>query len=169
VDATRAESGEPLAARHPWLAYGLFGGILMAGLTMTRLAVVKSQRLAGEFVDNVARRPSFTWDEILRIGLVMFAAGFVCGLLVRASRGLSVRYGVAGDVLVGMLVLNALLVMCLIAFDPEVLRKPWGVLLPLFGIATGLGAVLGFLLGREVRKELLVEKPKAGSPDDLLS
>lgn len=159
MDETRAKAATAMPSRHPWLAYGLGGGIVLAGLTMTRLAMVKSQRIAGEMVDNLPRRPTYTWDEILRIGLTMFAVGFGLGLIVRASRGLSVRYGAAGDVLVGVIVVNALLLMCLVAFDPEVLHKPWGVLLPLFGIATGLGAASGFFAGREIRKEI------AAAPD----
>jgi putative copper export protein len=154
VDETRAKSDGVIPARFAWLGYGLVGGIVVAGLTMTRLVVVKSQRLAAEMVDNVPRPPSFDWSEILRISALMFLMGFACGAIVRVSRRLSIRYGAVGDVLIGVIVLGSFFLMCIVAFDPDVLTRGWRILAPLFGMSTFLGVIGGFFGGREIRKEM---------------
>lgn len=159
---------ETTGLRLSWLACGLSGGIVLSGLTLTRLLVVKSQRVAGEMVDGVARPPSFSWSETVRIVVLTFVMGFACGLIVRLGRGLSARFGAIGDVVVGILLVNALLMMCLIAFEPEVLTKPWGVLLPLFGMATGLGTIAGFFGGRMIREEYASAGEKPPPPRDTL-
>jgi hypothetical protein len=84
--------------------------------------------------------------------------GFICGLIICATKRLSKEFGALGDMIIGAIVLNALLYMGIVAFDPEVLTRGWFILLRVSGIAAVLGSMFGFLLGREMRKELTAEE-----------
>jgi hypothetical protein len=137
----------------PWLGWGLGFAIMFGGLTLTRLLVVKSRVAVAEVMDQNPR-PTFELSEIARISVYAFFMGFACGLIAWASRKFTRHLGAFGDVIVGVVVVCALLVMCIVAFDPEVFSRGWFIVLRLFGIATVVGAIAGFWAGKELRREL---------------
>ena len=141
----------------PWFRWGLGFAILFSGLTLTRLLMRKTQVGVAEAM-NQTPRPTFDLMEILRISVIAFLMGFVCGLVAWAARKSTRHLGAFGDVVVGVLVVCSLLLMCITTFDPEVFSRGWFILLRLFGLASAFGAILGFLMGREARREAAIDR-----------
>lgn len=149
-----------------WLAWGLGSAIILSGLTLTRMIIAKSRAAVFDVMDQ-PHRETFTWPQIIRITVVVFVMGFICGLIICATKRLSKEFGALGDMIIGAIVLNALAYMGIVVFDPDVLTRGWFILLRLTGIAAVLGSLFGFLLGREMRKALAEEQAGTLKPKPL--
>jgi hypothetical protein len=96
--------------------------------------------------------------------------GFLCGVIVWAGRGLYGWFGMAGDAIVGLVVMVVFFVSCMLLFDPAMLGASFlsgGA--PMLGLAVVIGLIAGPWLGRDLRKELPNQKsePRDGDPDDI--
>lgn len=79
--------------------------------------------------------------------------GFLCGVLAWAGKGLSRRFGMAGEALVGAVVMAVFFLLCTLLFAPEFLGSKFargGV--PMLGLAVIGGGVGGAKLGRDLRE-----------------
>jgi hypothetical protein len=127
-----------------WWHYGLFGGVVLSLAT-----VVKA---IGALLWGAFGRAN--WAEFPRFLAAVFAMGFVCGLVVWVGRGLSRRLGVAGDAVLGMIVMEVFFICCMFLFDPDLLgRKLSYGGLPMLGGGAVLGLLAGALIGRDVRRQ----------------
>jgi hypothetical protein len=126
-----------------WWHYGLLGG----GVLMVATSVKIVEALVVGHLD-AAR-----WAEAARLLPLTFGMGFVCGLVAWAGRGLSRRFGLWGDALVGMAIGLVFFTACMRVFDPELLGpKLRAGGLPMLGMGAALGLLGGFLTGRDLRR-----------------
>lgn len=77
-----------------WWHYGLIGGVTLLFATLVKAVGV----VIGGGVARV------DWTEAVGFLAAIFGMGFVCGVVVWAGRGLSRRFGLIGDAVLGMIV-----------------------------------------------------------------
>jgi hypothetical protein len=127
-----------------WWQFGLFGGVVLSVATLIKVARALVRGLSGEG----------GLVEAVGFAAAIFAMGFVCGVVVWAGRGLYERIGMAGDAIVGLVVMVVFFLSCMLLFDPALLGpklSSGGV--PMLGLAVVLGLFGGAWIGRDVRKE----------------
>jgi hypothetical protein len=128
-----------------WWQFGLLGGVVLSLATLVKLVRAVIAGAAG----------GADWGEAPRFAVLIFAMGFVSGLVAWAGQGLSRRFGPAGDALVGMAVMVVFFLCCMLVFAPELLGPKLatgGV--PMIGLAVVVGLVLGAWVGHDLRKEI---------------
>ncbi len=127
-----------------WWQFGLFGAIVLSLVTAVKVvrAVVRGTAGGAE------------WGEAAGFAAAIFAMGFLCGVIVWAGRGLSRRFGMAGDAIIGLAVMVCFFVSCMLLFEPEMLGARFlagGA--PMLGLAVVIGLIGGAWTGRDFRKE----------------
>ena len=128
-----------------WWHCGLLGGVVLSLATFIKVigAVV-----TGAMVEA-------GWTEAAGFVATIFGMGFLCGVVAWAGRGLSRRFGMVGDAMVGMGVMLIFFASCMLLFSPEMLGKKLSVGgLPMFGLGAILGLVGGAWTGRDLRRAL---------------
>ncbi len=126
-----------------WWHFGLVGGFTLAVATAVKLVRAIARGGAGEA--NV--------PEAIGFFALMFAMGFLCGVVAWAGRGLYDRIGMAGDSIVGVAVAVVFFLACMIAFAPDLLGPKFrNGGLPMLGLAVVLGAICGPWFARDLRK-----------------
>jgi hypothetical protein len=126
-----------------WWQFGLVGGLTLSIASFVKLlvAIMASAAEEARMADAVA------------FFALMFAMGFVCGLVAWAGRGLYARIGMLGDSVVGVAVMVVFFTACMIVFDPDLLGPKFregGV--PMFVLAMITGAICGPWFARDFRK-----------------
>jgi len=135
--------------RLAWWQYGVFGGVVLSIATVVKMVRALFRGAEGEG----------HWTTAVGFAAFIFGMGFVCGLIVWAGRGLSRRFGMLGDAIVGMIVTLVLATTCTLVFGgPQALAE--GGLLVL-GLGAVVGLILGAWIGRDLRKEWEKEERKA--------
>ncbi len=137
-----------------WWQCGLLGGFVLMASTGVKFL----RALVG------GAAPGFGPGEAAGFAALMFAMGFICGLVGWAGLGLSRRFGLAGDAMVGAAVMVVFFLGCALVFAPEILGPKFvsgGI--PMFGIAVAAGLVLGPWIGRDLRKEMAGSAPSQGA------
>ena len=125
-----------------WWQFGLVGGFTLSVATAVKLVLAIARGAAAEA--SVA--------EAIGFFALMFAMGFLCGVVVWAGRGLYHRIGMAGDSIVGVAVMVVFFLACMIAFAPDLLGPKFrNGGLPMLGLAVVLGAICGPWFGRDCR------------------
>jgi hypothetical protein len=135
-----------------WWQCGLLGGLTLSVATFIKLVRALFAGAAG----------GADLGQALGFATLIFAMGFVCGLVGWAGRGLSRRFGMAGDALVGVAIMLVFFLCCMLVFDPELLGAKFrngGV--PMFGLAVVVGLIGGAWIGHDLRKEIAAEDPTA--------
>jgi hypothetical protein len=85
--------------------------------------------------------------------VLMFAMGFLCGVVAWVGRGLYDRIGFVGDSIVGMAVMVVFFLSCMFVFAPDLLGSRFGVGgLPMLALALIVGAICGPCFARDLRK-----------------
>lgn len=132
-----------------WWQFGLLGGFVLSLATAVKVVRAVVRGAAGEAA----------WGEAAGFAAAIFGMGFVCGVVVWAGRGLSRRFGPAGDAVVGLVVMEVFFVSCMLLFEPELLGSKFehGGLLMLGG-AVPLGLFAGWYIGRDFRPRLTAEQ-----------
>ena len=127
-----------------WWQFGLFGGVVLSlatGIKVTR-AVVRGALGEAE------------WGEAVGFGAAIFGMGFLCGVIVWAGKGLYQRLGLAGDAIVGLVVMVVFFVACMLLFEPAMLGAGfWSGGAPMLGMAVVGGLIGGAWIGRDLRKD----------------
>jgi hypothetical protein len=126
-----------------WWQFGLVGGLTLSIASAVKLVVAILASATGEA--GLAEGSGFF--------ALMFAMGFVCGLVAWAGRGLHARIGMLGDSIVGVAVMVIFFLACMIVFDPDLLGSKFregGV--PMFVLAIITGAICGPWFARDFRK-----------------
>jgi hypothetical protein len=134
----------------PWWQFGLLGGVVLSLATLIKLIRALVAGVAG----------GAEWSEAAGFAAMIFAMGFVCGLVAWAGQGLSRRFGMAGDAVVGVAVMVVFFLCCMLVFDPELLGPKLangGV--PMLGLAVVAGLILGVWIGHDLRKEFAASAP----------
>ena len=130
-----------------WWQYGVFGSVVLSACTLVK-AVFAIPRFFAEDVP---------WRDLAYFPAKVAALGFACGLAVWAVRPLWKRFGVFGDVVTGIVVIETLFLGCMLIFQPEMLfENPRDGLL-MFGLGVGFGAFGGYITGRDLRKDLAAQ------------
>jgi hypothetical protein len=133
-----------------WWRCGLLGAFALSAATLIKLVRAVVAGAAG----------GSDWSQALGFAALIFAMGFVCGVVGWAGRGLSRRFGMAGDALVGVAVMVVFFLGCTLVFAPEFLgpklASGGG---PMFGLAVVVGLVGGAWIGRDIRREIAMEGP----------
>ena len=139
-----------------WWHWGLIGGTTLSLATSAKAvgATVVGRDIAGmRLVDAVG------------FAAAIFGMGFVCGSVAWAARGLSRRFGRAGDAAVGLAVMVVFFVCCMLLFDAALLGSKFtNGGLPMLGLAALLGPFGGVLVGRDLRRG--VGNPRTIRPRD---
>jgi hypothetical protein len=141
-----------------WYLCGLIGGVTLSIATVAKAvgAVVAGPGLGGVSPADAAG-----------FAAAIFGMGFVCGVVAWAARGLSRRFGPAGDAAVGLVVMVVFFACCMVLFDPAMLMDrfvPQGLLM--FGLAAVLGPIGGVLVGCDLRRDAAGVVPAPPDPDD---
>lgn len=133
-----------------WWQFGLIGGGVLSVATAVRFVRALAAGLAGEV----------SVGEAVGFPLFIFGMGFVSGLIVWDGRRLYRRIGLAGDGVVGAVVLVVFFVACMAVFDLDLLltKFVYGGL-PMLGLAVVIGTVAGAWIGRDVRKQFAAGQP----------
>ncbi|MBL8827614.1 MAG: hypothetical protein JNM18_11610 [Planctomycetaceae bacterium] len=127
-----------------WWQYGLFGAFVLSACTLIKVVAAVPRF----FVEDVP------WGELVYFPAQVVALGFSCGVAVWAMRAVWKRWGVIGDVVTGIVVIETLFLGYMLLSDPAMLfEKPRDVLL-MFMLGVGFGALGGYIIGRDLRKEL---------------
>jgi len=128
-----------------WWQCGLIGSIVLSGTTACNaVTALLHGRIDG---------PT-PWGEILGVLVATFAMGFLCGVIVWSGRGLHRRFGAVGDAVVGMAVMLAFFVCCMVLFAPELLgSKLHDGGLAMLGMAVLIGAVAGIWFGHDLDED----------------
>ena len=127
-----------------WWQFGLLGGFVLSLATAIKVVRALVRGAAGEV----------EWGEAAGFAAAIFGMGFLCGVIVWAGKGLHRRLGMAGDAIVGLAVMVAFFVSCMLLFDPEMLGAKfssggaW-----LLGMAAVIGLISGAWIGRDLRKD----------------
>jgi hypothetical protein len=123
-----------------WWECGLIGGIVLSGAT-----VANAIKAAFGWLDSPV-----PWGDAIEVAVAVFFMGFLCGVIAWSGKGLHRRLGAIGDALVGVAVMVAFFVCCMLLFAPELLGAKLhdGGLLML-GIATLIGAIGGVWFGHD--------------------
>jgi hypothetical protein len=128
-----------------WWQFGLFGGVVLSLATAVKVVRAVVRGAAGEA----------DWGEIVGFAAAIFGMGFLCGVIVWAGRGLHRWLGMAGDAIVGLAVMVAFFVSCMLLFEPAMLGSKFSTGgAPMLGLAVVIGLIGGAWIGRDVRKEL---------------
>ncbi len=132
-----------------WWQFGLIGGSVLTIATATKLASAVIRGTVG----------TVEWGETGGFAAAIFGMGFVCGVIIWAGRGLSQRFGPVGDAVIGLVVMEAFFVSCMLLFQPEMLGSKFeNNGLPMLGFAVPLGLFAGWLIGRDFRPQLTAEQ-----------
>lgn len=144
-----------------WWQSGLLGGVGLSVATFIKVIRAVIRGATGEA----------DWIEATGFAVAIFAIGFVCGVIVWAGRGLSRRFGLVGDAVIGMVVMVVFFLACMLLSEPELLQeKLWYGGLPMLGLAVVLGLVGGAWIGRDLRKQWAQEQQSGTSePSKTLS
>lgn len=129
-----------------WWQYGLFGAIVLS--LATAIKVIPTVVLA--VVLGIAGEGD--WGEVAGFAAAIFGIGFLCGLIVWAGKGLYHKIGWTGDAIVGVAVMVAFFVSCMLLFEPEMLGAEFangGA--PMLGLAVVSGFICGPWFGRDLR------------------
>jgi nitrate reductase gamma subunit len=135
-----------------WWEAGMLGAVVLSIATLFKFVQTVAWRETGE-----AR-----WAQVLGFAAAIAGISFLCGVIGWAGRGLYRRIGMAGDALVGMVIMTVFFLYCMILFEPEMLWskfRPNGNLM--LGLAMVVGLIAGPLFGRDLRKELAQSTAKA--------
>jgi hypothetical protein len=127
-----------------WWQFGLSGGVALSIATAVNVvrAIVRGSISDAE------------WGEAVAFAAAIFGMGFLCGVIVWSGKGLYRRIGMAGDALVGVAVMVAFFLSCMLLFAREMLwDKFWIGGAPMLGLAVVLGLGGGAWIGRDLRKE----------------
>ncbi len=128
-----------------WWQFGLFGGGILWCATAVKVVRAIVRGAAG----------NTEWGEAANLSAAIFGMGFLCGVIVWAGRGLYRRLGMAGDAIVGLAVMVAFFIACMLLFEPAMLgSKFWSGAVPMLGMAVVLGLIGGAWIGRDIRREL---------------
>ena len=131
-----------------WWISGLVGALTLSIATVINAFYAIPKILSG----------GGSWNEFFVTVVSVFGMGFLCGLLVWFSLGLSRRYGAIGDIAVGVITLVFFFCLCMLIFDQSLLFPDPTKGLPMLLLAIPLGALLGFLTGRDMRAFLANQK-----------
>ena len=126
-----------------WWQFGLFGGVVLSLATAVKVlkAVVAGTTDQAE------------WREAAGFAAVIFGMGFLCGVIVWAGRGLYRWLGMAGDAVVGLAVMVAFFLSCMLLFAPEMLGAKFSHSgAPMLGLAVVIGLIGGAWIGRDLRR-----------------
>lgn len=106
------------------------------------------------------------WTELISFPGQVLALGFVSGVMVWLVLPLSRKLGSLGDALVGLVTMNFFFLCCMFIFDRSLLPPQSLRGLPMLGLATVVGVVLGVWVGRDLRKFIaqLPKPPEEPSP-----
>lgn len=127
-----------------WWQFGLIGGFALSYATAIKLF----RAIRG------GTDPDVDWGELPGFAATLFGMGFLCGVIVWAGRGLYRRIGLAGDAIVGLVVMVVFFISCAVVFEPSWLGDKFSTGgAPMFGFAAVLGLILGPWIGRDLRKE----------------
>src|SRR5690349_3367799 len=113
-----------------WWQFGLFGGLVLSLATAAKVVHALIRGAAGNTGSG----------EALGFAVAIFGMGFLCGVIVWAGRGLHRRIGLAGDAIVGLAVMFAFLICCMLVFQPDMLGPRFssgGA--PMLGVAVLMG------------------------------
>lgn len=139
-----------------WWQFGLFGGIVLS--LATAVKVIRAF-IAGTIGGT-------GWGEAAGFAAAIFGMGFLCGVIVWAGKGLYHRIGMAGDAIVGLAVMVAFFLSCMLLFDQEMLwTKFWYGGVPMLGLAVVVGLIGGAWTGHDVRKEWAKQPDKRRDGD----
>lgn len=141
-----------------WWQFGLLGGAVLSVATGFKAlrAVIGGAAFGAP------------WGETAAFAAFIFGIGFLCGLIVWAGKGLHRRIGMAGDALVGMVVMLAFFIACMLLFAPEMLGRqflPAGLFM--LGMAVVLGLVGGAWTGRDLRRDTKVPVESTRPPESV--
>jgi hypothetical protein len=140
-----------------WWMFGLVGGGVLLVATAVKFVRVLVGGVGGEG----------GLLEALTFAALLFGVGFACGVIVWAGRGLYRWIGLAGDAVVGSVVMIVFFMACMLAFSPDLLaEKLFAGGLPMLGMAVVLGAIGGAWTGRDVRKQLSTRRPRTPASGD---
>jgi hypothetical protein len=142
-----------------WWQCGLLGGIVLSLATAFKVVRAIVLGAAGKA----------EWGEAVGFALFIFGMGFVCGAIAWAGRGLYRRFGMAGDALVGLVIMVCFFAACMLLAKPELLTQQFlsgGVLM--LGFAAVVGLIAGAWTGHGLRKEWAKQERtrRAGDDDD---
>lgn len=132
------------ARRLKWWQFGLVGAVALS--VATAVKVIRS------LVRGTMGESGFS--EALLFAAAIFAMGFICGVVVWVGRGWHRHIGMAGDALLGMVVMVVFFLSCMAVFDPEMLGAKFtsgGV--PMLVLGSIIGLVVGASAGRDLRKK----------------
>jgi hypothetical protein len=139
-----------------WWQCGLIGGFVLSIASLNKLIRAVARGAAG----------GADWGEAVGFVAMMFAIGFTCGVVNWLGLGLSRRFGTTGDAMVGVAVMVAFFLGCMLVFDPDMFGPKFasgGV--PMLALAMVVGPLLGVWIGRDLRKEFATPAPRDGPPD----
>ena len=127
-----------------WWEWGLAGGLVLSVATFVKV------------VSTIPRffKEDVPWSELPAFAASVFGMGFFCGVLVCALLPLSMKLGSLGDAILGILVMMFFFALCMLVFDPGLLFPDPSRGSLLFGFAIVLGALAGYLTGRDLRKSV---------------
>ena len=128
-----------------WWQFGLIGGIALSLATLYK------------FVHALPRlfQQPFPWSALVAAPVAAFLLGFACGCVVWCLRSISSRFGLAGDAIIGVVVVNVYFLLVAVLVDRNLLRlwverESAAVIL---GVAAVVGAGGGLLWGLQQRRE----------------
>ena len=129
-----------------WWQFGLVGGLTLSVATIVKLVRAFTRGAADQAAESGLA-------QALGFFFLMFAMGFICGVVAWAGRGLYDRIGMAGDAIVGVAVTLVFFLACMIAFAPDLLGPKFGSGgVPMLGLAVVVGAICGPWFARDLRK-----------------
>lgn len=127
-----------------WWKIGLLGS--------AALSLFPAMRLAWALVAGGMGRAE--WRQAPAFFAAIFGIGFLCGVVAWALKGLSRRFGMAGDALVGAAVMATLCLSCMFLPVPDMLASQFvsepALMLTVMVVA---GMIGGVWIGRDLRKE----------------
>jgi hypothetical protein len=128
-----------------WWQYGLFGAMVLS--LATAIKVIPTVVVCGVAGEG-------DWGEVAGFAAAIFGIGFLCRLIVWAGKGQYQKIGWAGDTIVGVAVMVAFFVCCMLLFEPEMLGVNFangGA--PMLGLAVVIGFISGPWFGRDIRRQ----------------
>jgi hypothetical protein len=126
-----------------WWQFGLAGGLVLSYATAIKF--VRAAR-GGD-------APDADWGELPGFAAAVFGAGFLCGVIVWAGRGLYRHIGPAGDAVVGLAVMVAFFASVMLVSEPELLDEKFATGGgPMLGFAAVIGPIAGVWIGRDLRR-----------------
>jgi hypothetical protein len=126
-----------------WWQFGVFGGCVLSFATLVKV-IGAIPRFFTEAVP---------WSELTYFPLAVFGMGFVCGVVVWAARFLSRWFGLAGDAMVGAIVMFVFFLLCMLVFDREILMGNRRGALVMLAAGSAIGLAMGLWIGSDLRRE----------------